>query len=36
MHFEVRREGVDCIHLAEDRIQWSGFEHIVVNLRGLF
>jgi hypothetical protein len=29
---EMGREGVDWIHLAQDRIQWLGFMKMVTNL----
>ena len=29
---EIRWENVDCIHLAQDRVQWWGLVNVVTNL----
>jgi len=30
---EIRREGVDWIHLAQDTFQWRAVVHMVMNIR---
>jgi hypothetical protein len=32
---EMRKEGVDRIHLAQDRDQWRAVVKMVLNLRGI-